>query len=348
MTDSVRARRMLSRSGRVALAAALLAGALAWLPVGTAGSVPSAAHAFAAYDTGRVSVVLASAHPSVTLVQDANPSVSAVLSATEVVELTPSGTGYSVLAVAAPTLATSFNGSRPSGSIAPWALSLAAALPVRASSGALWNGSGTSSGPTAGATFGIAELRVDFAPGPSTDSGTSLLVGWTVSNWPLSDPNDILGVVFTMNAANTTTLQSCQASSALAAPACSGSSLSSGQVRWNGGTVGVEADGASGALASVGWSPSDTNGSAAPAISGARIAPTGGFDVVVANPSGAAASAGVVSFSLYAPTQLPTSPAAVVVGSGPIYLIAASLAAGGALGGLALYRDRDERLSREL
>jgi hypothetical protein len=346
MTGSSGARPLLSRSGRAALATALLAATLAILPLAAASGTPSASHPFASYDTGRVSVVLPSAHPSVEMVQDADNSVNALLSATEVVELAPSDGSYAVVASAAPTLATSFNGSRPAGTISPWALSLAAALPVRTSTGSLWNTSVPTGEHAASAGFGIAELRVDFAPGTTTNEGAALQVGWTVSNWPLANSSDLLGVVFTLTATGSSALQACAASSVLAAPPCPGSVLVPGQVRWNSNTVGVEADGASGAIASLGWSPGATSGAAAPSVSGERSDPSGGVDVVVANPSGTSASAGVVAFSLSAPIHLP-SPTAVV-GSGPVYLVAASIAAGGALGGVALYRERDERLRREL
>lgn len=153
--------------------------------------------------------------------------------------------------------------------------------------------------------------------------------------------------MFTFNVPNAPTLQTCQASSALATPGCSGSALGPGQVVWNSGTVAVEADASAGAVASLGWSPAATNGSNAPSVSGARLDPAGGLDVVVANPSGTAPTTGVVAFSLYAPTVSAIGPAAVV-GSGPIYLVAAALAAASALGGIALYREREERLQREL
>jgi hypothetical protein len=109
--------------------------------------------------------------------------------------------------------------------------------------------------------------------------------------------------------------------------------------------VGLEAEGSSGAVASLGWSPSATNSTVAPALTGARLDPAGGVDVVLASTAGPAAS-GAVSFALYAPGA-PVVPTAVV-GIAPVYVIAAALSAGGALGGLVLYRDRDERIRREL
>ncbi|MCI4321448.1 MAG: hypothetical protein L3K05_03990, partial [Thermoplasmata archaeon] len=218
--------------------------------------------------------------------------------------------------------------------------------PVRTSSGSLWNTSAPAGEHEANGGFGIAELRVDFAPGATTNDGASLQVGWSVSNWPLTNASDLLGVVFTLTAASSSALQACEAASTLASPPCQGAALTPGQVRWNSGTMGVEADGASGVIASLGWSPGATSAAAGPAVSGERLDPSGGVDVVVANPSGTSESAGVVAFSLSAPIRLP-SPSAVV-GSGPVYVVAASIAAGGVLGGLALYRERDERLRREL
>jgi hypothetical protein len=326
----------------------LLAGTLALLPVASAGAAPTVAHAFAGYSTGPVSVVVPSAHPSVELFQNANSSVNALLTATEVVELAPSGSSYAVVAVAAPTLASSFNGSRPAGVTGPWALSLAADLAVRPSSGLLWNGSQPSVGPAAGASFGFAALRVSFAPGVTTNDGTSVLVYWNVSDWPVADPHDLLGVVFSFSAADAPGVSACGSASALAAPACSGTSLAPSRALWSAGTVGVEAEGSSGPVAALGWSSSATNGSAPPALNGEQVDPAGGADVVVANFAGSSSgSVGALSFALYAPGPS-GSPALTVVGSGPAYVIAASVAAGGALGGLALYRDRDERLRTEL
>jgi hypothetical protein len=328
-----------------ALAAALLAVALLGLPTVAADPGPGTSHAFATYDTGRVRVVLPSASPSVELFQDANSSVSALLSATDVVEIAPAGSGYALVASATPRLATSFNSSRPSASTGPWALSLAADLAVRPSSGSFWNGT-PASGPTAGASFGFAELRVDLAPGANTSSGASLRVGWTVSNWPLASPNDLVGVVFSFAAADAPTVSSCATNSVLAAPSCFGAPLTNNQVRWNGGLIGVEAEGSAGAVASLEWAGSATNGSAAPGVSGARLDSEGGVDVVLANTAGPTVTSGAVAFSLYAPihTLAPTA----IVGIGPVYLIAASLAAGGALGALVIYRERDERIRREL
>jgi hypothetical protein len=345
VTESSRAGRVFHPSRRAAWGVAFLAAALVALPTVSADSAPSSAHAFASYDTGRIHVVLPSARPSVELFQDANSSVSALLAATSVVELAPSGAGYTAVASATPTLATSFNSSRPAATVAPWALSLAAGLAVRPATGSFWNGT-PAAGPSAGASFGFAELRVDLAPGPTSSAGSSLRVGWTVSNWPLVQPDDLVGVVFSFSAPNAPSLNSCVANSGLAAPSCLGAPLQSGQVRWNGGLVGVEAEGSSGAVASLGWSPSATNDTAAPAATGTRLDSAGGADVVVASAAGPSAASGAVAFSLFAPGP-PVVPTAVV-GIGPVYLIAAALAAGGALGGLVIYRDRDERIRREL
>ncbi|MCI4326738.1 MAG: hypothetical protein L3K16_03765 [Thermoplasmata archaeon] len=348
MTESPRtgrARRAF-RPGLVAVV--LLAGALAFLPAAAAGSTPSVSHAFAGYNAGRVSVIVPSSHPSVELVENANSSINALLSATEVVELAPVGSSYGLVATAEPTLAGAFNGSRPSGVAAPWSLSLAADLAVRPAGGALWNGSAPTPTPTAGASFGFAELRVDFAPGASTSDGSSLLVYWNVSDWPFSSPHDLLGVVFSFAAANAPRLEACQASSSLAAPACSGSSLLPGEVRWNSGTVGVEADGASGPLAALSWTATATNGTTGPAVTGEQLDPSGGADVLVANSAtSTSGSVGALAFAVYAPGPAGVPPL-VVTGSGPAYLIAASIAAGGALGGVALYRVRDERIRDEL
>lgn len=329
----------------VLLAATLIAASLMALPTVAADPGPSVNHAFATYDTGRVRIVLPSAQPSVELFQDANNSVNALLTATDVVELDPVGGGYNVVASAMPTLASAFNGSRPSASTGPWALSLAANLAVRPTTGPFWNTT-ANSGRTPGASFGFAELRVDLAPGASTSSGSSLLVGWTVSNWPLAQPDDLVGVVFSFGASSAPTTQSCTTDTVLLAPSCGGTTLGQNQVSWNGGLVGVEADGNSGAVSSVGWSPSVTNGSAAPAVSGARLDPAGGVELVLAGPQGPTAATGSLSFDLYAPS-VPFVPTAIV-GSGPVYLIAASVAMGAALGGFVIYRERDERIRREL
>jgi hypothetical protein len=347
VTESPRSGRARRAFGPSLVVVVLLAGALAVLPA-AAGSTPSISHAFAGYNAGRVSVIVPSSHPSVELVENSNSSINALLSATEVVELAPVGTTYDVVATAAPTLAGAFNGSRPSGVAAPWSLSLAADLAVRPAGGALWNGSAPSAGPTAGASFGFAELRVDFAPGASTDDGSSLLVYWNVSDWPFSSPHNLLGVVFSFAAANAPQLEACQSSTALAAPSCSGSSLLPGEVRWNGGTVGVEADGASGPLAALSWTAAATNGTTGPAVTGEQLDPSGGADVVVANPaSSTSGSVGALAFAVYAPGPAGVPPL-VVTGSGPAYLIAVSIAAGGALGGVVLYRTRDERIRDEL
>ncbi|MCI4362141.1 MAG: hypothetical protein L3J77_02980 [Thermoplasmata archaeon] len=322
----------------------LVAGAFA-LPTVAAAPAPVSSHAFATYDTGRVRIVLPSAAPSVELFQDANSSVNAVLTATSVVELDPNGSGYDVVASATPTLATSFNGSRPSASTGPWALSLAADLAVRPTSETQWNGS-VSSPVTPAASYGFAELRVDFAPTPSGGSGTSLAVSWSVSNWPLSEPDDLVGVVFSFAASNAPTTRSCESTSILSTGTCFGSPLDSGNALWNGGFVGVEADGTAGAVASVGWSPSATNGSAAPVLTGVRLDPSGGADVVLAAPSGPTAAVGSLAFGLSAPS-VPVLPP-TIAGIGPIYLIGASVAAAGALGGFVVYRERDERIRREL
>jgi hypothetical protein len=222
---------------------------------------------------------------------------------------------------------------------------LAANLAVRPTTGPYWN-STVSSGRTPGASFGFAELRVDLVPGASTTSGSSLLVGWTVSNWPLAQPDDLVGVVFSFGAANAAGTQACTTDTVLLAPSCAGTALGQSQVRWNGGLVGVEADGSAGAVSSVGWSPSVTNGSAAPAVSGARLNPSGGVDLVLAGPQGPSAAIGSLSFDLYAPSA-PLIPTAIV-GIGPIYLIAATVALGAALGGFVVYRERDARIRREL
>jgi hypothetical protein len=348
LTESPRSGRALHGFGLGTLLVVVVAAAMALVPVSAAGSVPTVAHPFAGYDAGPVSVIVPSAHPSVELVENANASVNALLSATEVVELAPQGTGYGVVATAEPTLAGSFNGSRPGGVAGPWALSLAADLAVRPAGGTLWNGSAPSEGPTAGASFGIAELRVDFAPGATTSAGSSLLVDWSVSDWPFANPQDLLGVVFTFTAANAPQLEACEAVSALAAPACQGSALTPNGVRWGAGTVGLEADGSNGPVASLGWTPTATNGTAAPAVTGEEADPAGGAEVVVANPSvGSAGSGGALSFAISTPGPSGIPPL-TVVGSGPVYLIAAALAAGGALGGLVLYRERDERIRDEL
>jgi len=93
VTGSAWTRRAFQRSGRVALAAALLLGAIATLPVVAAGTGAAAVHEYAAFDTGRMNIVVASAHPTVELFQDANTAVSAALTATQVVELAPSEHG---------------------------------------------------------------------------------------------------------------------------------------------------------------------------------------------------------------------------------------------------------------
>ncbi len=348
MTESARSARTRRTPGWGVVTIVLLAGALAIVPLSSAGSVPTVAHSFAGYDAGPISVIVPSSHPAVELVQNANTSVNALLSATEVVELAPTGSGYDVVASAAPTLAGSFNGSRPAGVASPWALSLAADLSVRPAGGTPWTSSSPATGPSAAASFGIAELRVEFTPGAATSEGSSLLVGWTVSDWPFANPQDLLGVVFSFTAADAAQVEACQATTALAAPSCAGSALVPNGVRWGSGTVGVEADAANGPVAALSWSAAATNGTAAPAVTGEELAPTGGADVVVANPSvGAAGAVGVVSFAIYTPGPSGLAPL-TVVGSGPAYLIAAALAAGGALGGLALYRQRDERIRDEL
>ncbi|HEV8049212.1 MAG TPA: hypothetical protein VGP88_01320 [Thermoplasmata archaeon] len=326
------------------LAAALVAG-----PAMAAGAAPGVSHSFASYNAGRVSVVVPSAHPSVELVANSNASVNALLSATEVVELAPSGSSYDVVAAAAPTLAGSFNGSRPAGVTTPWALSLAADLAVRPSNGDLWNGSTSTAGPAVGAAFGFAELRVDFAPGATTSSGSSLLVSWNVSNWPIANPHDLLGVVYSFSAAGAGQIRDCAAATALAAPACPGATLSSAHPLFNGASVGVEAESSSGSVASLSWSPSATNGTVSPALSGAQIDPAGGADVVVAAaPTPTSGAVGALSFAIYAPGPTLKAPTTIVLGSGPAYLVAAAIAAGAALAGLALYRERDERLRAEL
>lgn len=346
MTESSRAGGSSRLPRWVVLAATLIAAGVVALPTVAATPGPNVNHAFATYDTGRIRIVLPSAVPSVELFQDANTSVNALLTATNVVELDPVGGSYTVVASALPTLASSFNGSRPSASTGPWALSLAANLAVRPTSGPFWN-STAPSGRTPGASFGFAELRVDLAPGPSTASGSSLMVGWTVSNWPLAQPDDLVGVVFSFAATNAPSAQSCTTNTVLLAPSCSGMPLGSDQVRWNGGLVGVEADGSTGAVSSVGWSPSVTNGSVAPSVSGERLDPAGGVDLVLAGPQGPTAASGSLAFDLYAPPAAVVVPTAIV-GVGPIYLIAASVAMGAALGGFVVYRERDERIRREL
>jgi hypothetical protein len=117
-------------------------------------------------------------------------------------------------------------------------------------------------------------------------------------------------------------------------------------VRWNGGLVGVEADGSGGAVASVGWSSSATNSTSPPTVTGAQLDPAGGAEVVLASAPGPAAAVGSLSFDLYAPSA-PALPASIV-GIGPVYLIAASVAAAAALGGFVVYRERDERIRLEL
>jgi hypothetical protein len=357
-TCSPRARRgymtTVSRTGRARLralgptAGALLTLAVLLLvPLGASGAAPTVSHGYASYDTGRVHISLPGAEPSVSMTDDANSAISALLSTTAVVELAPTGSSYDVLATALPTPQTAFNGSRSASATAPWALSLSADLAVRSTSGTLWNS--TSSGPTpaAGASFGVAELRVDFTPGPTTSSGASLLVTWAVANWPLAAPNDYLGVEFDLETANAPIVEACQDTTALAAPACSGAALGARTGVWSPATTGVEADNGAGAVAALGWSPSVTNGSAAPAVAGARADPSGGIDVVVAEPASPSASTGTLAFALYSPVSLPST-LPQVSGDGPYYLIAASLAAGGTLGALALARGRDEAIEREL
>ncbi|HXQ94101.1 MAG TPA: hypothetical protein VN864_02880 [Thermoplasmata archaeon] len=345
-TQSGRARHALALS---LIIVAVLAAALATGPALAAGSAPGVAHGFAGFNAGRVSVVVPSAHPSVELVANSNSSLNALLSATEVVELDPSGGSYQLVASAAPTLAGSFNGSRPAGVSAPWALSLSADLAVRQSDGTFWNGSAASAGPSVGAAFGFAELRVDFAPGATTGSGSSLLVSWNVSNWPLANASDLLGVVFSFSAAGANQVRDCTTTTALAAPACDGPTLQSGAPRWNGGGLGVEAEGASGSLAALSWAPAATNGTVGPAVSGAQVGPDDSANVVVAaSASPSSGAVGALSFAIYAPGPTLKTPTLIVVGSGPAYLVAAAIAAGGALAGLALYRERDERIRSEL
>jgi hypothetical protein len=327
------------------LTVTLVAAGVMALPTVAAAPGPSTIHAFATYDTGRIRIVVPSSQPSVELFQDANTSVNALLTATDVVELDPNGSGYDVVATATPTLAASFNGSRPSASTGPWALSLAADLAVRPSVEPDWNGT-VSSHVSPAASYGFAELRVDLAPGSTSDSGSSLAVTWSVSNWPLTEPGDLVGVVFSFTAANAPSIQSCATTSVLSAPSCFGAPLGAGGLRWNGGVVAVEADGTGGAAASVGWSPSATNGSATPALTGVRLDPAGGADVVLAAPPGPSAAVGSLAFGLYAPSA-PVLPAAIH-GIGPVYLIGASVAAAAVLGGFVVYRERDERIRREL
>lgn len=317
------------------------------IPFAAAGPAPTVNHVYASYDTGRVHVTLAAAQPSVVLSSDANAAVTALLSTVAVVELSPVGDGYYVVATAQPTPQTAFNGSRPASATAPWSLSLTAALAVRTSSGEFWNGSSSGPSPAAGPSYGVSELRVDFAPGPTTAAGASLLVTWAVSNWPLVGAGDVLGVEFNLQTADAPILEACQSATALAAHPCSGEAVGTRSGDWASSTTGVEADNASGPVAALGWTSGVTNGSAAPSVAGARADPNGGIDVVVANPVSSSPVSGTLAFALYSPTALPIV-GPQVAGSGPYYLFAVAVAAGAALGGVALYRARDERIQREL
>ena len=96
-TCSPRARRgymtTVSRTGRARLralgptAGALLTLAVLLLvPLGASGAAPTVSHGYASYDTGRVHISLPGAEPSVSMTDDANSAISALLSTTAVVD----------------------------------------------------------------------------------------------------------------------------------------------------------------------------------------------------------------------------------------------------------------------
>ncbi|MCI4336288.1 MAG: hypothetical protein L3K17_03710 [Thermoplasmata archaeon] len=343
------------RAGAVR-AAVLTAGLLLSVLAGSAGPAaatqspaPTSLQPWNHYDTGRVNVVFPAQLPAVTLVQDANASVSASLQLTGVYELS-SGTlsNGTIVAAAFPDQAAAFNGSAAvSGPNSPLSLTAQlAAFPVHAT---VWQ-TGALLAPT-GSALGATTLTVSYSPTTNTAAVAGVGINWSLSSWPWVGPHDFLALSFAFGYATGAALTACTGSSLLyhTMPPCSGSSVANGTAVWGAGYTSVEGEGGGGPVAVVSWGNSVLFGTAtSPITLGALANGTGASDLLLSAPEagGDSGVSGTIGFALVAPAA-PTLVAALLEGNSLIYGGSALVLGAIAVAGVLVYR-RNDRRAREL
>ncbi|HEV2428860.1 MAG TPA: hypothetical protein VGV64_03310 [Thermoplasmata archaeon] len=316
-------------------------GALALLLLsGPAAAAPSS------YVAGRVSVAFPSLTPGVDLRDTSNLSVGSNLTVDQVLEVHPSASMPTVVAVAFPSNLTVSNATVPGGGST---VTMRADLTVYPSEAAPWAGPEGLVSPD-GAPLGFAHLLVRYVVAPSGARPSGVTANWTVSSWPVRSPSDAVGLQLGVATIEGTGFVACTSVPLAGSPACDGTALPSGATIWGAAVTGLEGEAGGGLLAAVGWEARVASGPTAGDAVLAGIyaeSPTEGHLVLAVPSGGAPTISSDLTFGLV-PPPIPL-PVPTVLRATPTAFLGA-LAAFGALGlvGTAWYRRRARAIEAEL
>lgn len=259
-------------------------------------------------------MVFSTTSPSLTLYQDADPSVRSTLTFEHVMEVSTSGSrgpgpvsgpsplGLFARAYALPSGSTSFAVAVSGNILAPqgaW-VNMSGNVSVRALSQVGFTGLPVWQDPTGeipvtaiGASLGVVALRISFhlSGNATPDHVGQAKVGVTLSGWPWVDPTDTLALEWQFFAPGNDTATVACASSAPpsngtvgASPCATEMGLGTGQPLWSNATTAVEAVQMGGLVSYMDWSNSGSvtsSSGASQAVSlGAALFPVSGSDLV--------------------------------------------------------------------
>lgn len=334
----------LSREWRRAALVAPWLALLLLLP-GSVAASPSTSITSSTYDSGVVQIAFPSTLPQVRLALDASPSVAAVLTIDQVVEIVPGTSAHPTLArVADPTASSGFNTTESGGS-GQFGLGLSGTLAVRSANIPLWQGSVSGLPPLNASPVSEMGLAVAYHLVPTTGNAQGLQFAWNITNWPWQSAGDLVGLEFELNVSSATGFQVCSTGSPPSQ--CAGNPLSPGAIVWSNSSFnGVVASHGGNTEAELRWPTPPTLHAASPFVTGAFYDTDGDARVTLATPdAGSSNVGGSAQFLLVIPP-----------GSHPLTISTSSVIWGAAVvgfgalvvGGVVSARRRDRRLRQEL